>query len=253
MIPEELQSKAKALARETRERLGLGLEPVGNIYHFLSSENIFVIEIPIEDSFLPGCFYFDKEIGQPWIMINTANSLGKQRLAAAHEYCHFLRHRDLEFIVCENPGTQEKPTHEKFADFFASEFLLPSEAIKKEVSKNSSIGPTDVLTLCLKYGISYSACLKRLLDNGYISEVEHKILFEFTDFKKELPKLKNVKRAVDGDLFMPTFESISPEKLPQKYVELALKLYEEKLITRAKLAEYLDTDLTTLELILKKQ
>lgn len=253
MNSEELRSEALALARQTRSEKRLYLKPIGDIFEFLSSENIFVVEIPVEDGMLSGCFYYDRDTNQPWVMINTSNTLGRQRFTAAHEFCHFLKHRDMEFIVCENMGGKVKPPHEKFADFFAGEFLLPSEALKKEISLNSSIGPAEVLTICLKYGVSYAACLRGLVDNNYISEPEYKILIEFTDFKRELLGLKKVKRAVGGDLFMPTLESISTDKLPSKYLKLALELYKKKLITRAKLTEYLEIDLPALELILKNR
>ncbi len=251
MNSEELRREALALARQIRNEKKLYLEPIGKIFEFLSSENIFVVEIPVEDGVLSGCFYYDTDTKQPWVMINTSNTLGRQRFTAAHEFCHFLKHKDMEFIVCENTGGKEKPPHEKFADFFAGEFLLPSETLKKELSGNSSIGPAEVLTICLKYGISYAACLHRLIDNDFISETEYKTLIEFTDFKRQLSSLKNVKKAVEGDLFMPTLESVSADKLPPKYLKLALNLYEKKLITRAKLAEYLETDIQDLEKVQK--
>ena len=94
------------------------------------------------------------------IGINRERPIARQRFTAAHELCHYLKDRD-ELNICPIDGRKKNPI-EKFADKFASELLMPTKFLKREVEKylvNGFISFENVLYVAEYFGVSFEACV----------------------------------------------------------------------------------------------
>ena len=118
----------KYIASYTRKSLGLKPdEPVADIYNLLEVNGIIVVELDAIDKFDGVSFVSDK--GYPIIVINENFSNDRKRFTLAHELGHLLMH------LIDNPAIPKFRDNklEIEANTFASEFLMPSEAIKNSL------------------------------------------------------------------------------------------------------------------------
>lgn len=114
----------KIIAHHTRKFLGLKSdEPVREICYLLESNGIIIVELEATEKFDGVSFITDK--GFPTIVINKAFCNDRKRFTIAHELGHLLMHS------VNNPAIPEYRELEKEneANKFASEFLMPTDAI----------------------------------------------------------------------------------------------------------------------------
>ncbi|MEW5901496.1 MAG: XRE family transcriptional regulator [Acidobacteriota bacterium] len=82
------------LAEEERRRLGLGDEPIRDIFALVELQGCRILRLPIPAaSKLSGVFIFLEESEVAFALVNSADSPGRQVFTAAHEYCHYLKDR----------------------------------------------------------------------------------------------------------------------------------------------------------------
>lgn len=238
-----LYQRAAARAAEERKRLALGSEAIADIRGLVESQGALVYSTPVHGGSLSGCFALIA--GQPWILVNTAQSMGRQRFTIAHEYCHSLVDRERQFVVC----TSEKPPHEKFADAFASAFLMPYESTMAFFSGDNGfeITPARVVDYCYAFGASYQAAAYRLADLRIVSPKQREVL------RRESPM--RVAAASGYDVTDPSSpfhmadEACRPslDSYPRAYRAAALQAHEAGLISDSKLAELLGVDADDLD------
>jgi Zn-dependent peptidase ImmA (M78 family) len=242
MSPKIYQAAA-ARAAEERKRLGLGSEPVMDMKSLVEGQGVFVYSTPVPDGSLSGCFALIN--GDPWMLVNTAQTVGRQRFTIAHEYCHSLVDRELEFVVC----TGEKPRHEKFADAFAAAFLMPADATLAFFTPDSgrAVSAEWVVDFCYAFGVSYQAAVFRLGSLKVIAPKEQRALFGESPMR--------VAGAMGYDVRDPAspFHAGDPEceasmdAFPKAYRSAALAAFEQGLISESKLAESLGVDADDLD------
>ncbi len=85
MTNENLFAEADSYALKVRSELSLGSKPVDDIFKILYDAGILVVKMPIEEGTLSGCFLYDKEVKEAWVLINSARTTGHQRFSTAHE------------------------------------------------------------------------------------------------------------------------------------------------------------------------
>ena len=120
MTPEEV-------ARQVRRMFRLGVAPVENICNFIEKNGVFIYYWDCKcDEFDGVSLITDK--GNHLIIINQNMSNDRIRFSIAHELGHILMHQCCDFVVLE---LRDK---EKEANRFASEFLMPEQAIKPALS-----------------------------------------------------------------------------------------------------------------------
>lgn len=235
--------QAAARAAVERARLGLGSEPVVDIRALVERQGALVYSTPVPGGALSGCFALID--GDAWIMVNSADSVGRQRFTIAHEYCHSLAHRDLEFIVC----TSEKPAHEKYADAFAAAFLMPTDSAGTFFASDLKKGvqAERVIDYCYAFGVSYQAAVFRLHNLGILSAPRRDALLQEAPLRVATAMGYDVQ-----DTGSPFFRDDkhcgwSSESLPRAYRSAALRAYDEELISESKLAELLGVDADDLD------
>ena len=240
----EMRIQAKRLAMEERGRLQLGDGPIRDIFLLLENQGVHVIRISLPNSQLDGIFAYDPEKGA-FVLINTNRTKGKQTFTAAHEYCHYLRDRSRGYYPCKSeedylPYKSEenyltrihRKDVERFADLFATHFLMPEEGIRRIVEEQFGIGHAlraeEVIYLKRYFGVSYSAMLIRLLELGCIT-------------KDQYEQLKRVSvEKLERSLYGSEAEEdrvLEPPKVPPTLVVLALEAYSRGFISLTRLAE----------------
>ena len=91
------------LAEEERRRLGLGDEPIRDIFALSELNGCRILRLPIPSGAkLSGAFIFLEDREAAFALINSADTPGRQAFTAAHEYCHYLKDRH-EGPLIENP------------------------------------------------------------------------------------------------------------------------------------------------------
>ena len=237
------------LAYEERRRLGLGEEPIRNIFSLLDLSGCHVIRQPFsEKSQISGVFIFLDINETAFISVNCAQPFGRQVFTAAHEYCHYLKDRNTGPII-DNPDifideyvTLYHP-REIFAQTFASRFLMPPAKVKEIISKDirtSRLSFKDVLYLKRYFGVGIHTMLRTLENLEYISRTS---LEEFQKFDSEARE-----EAVFGDSREDRRQRKERGRpiLSDRFKSLALEAYKKKKINLKKLGTILGKKITNI-------
>lgn len=137
--------------------------------------------------------------------INNNRPITRQRFTAAHELCHHIKDKN-ESSICPIDGREKSPI-EKYADKFASEILMPTEELKKQVGKfenNGYVNFENIIYIADYFGVSFEACVFNIAYK--LNKIEGDI--EPSKLKKRINKFK-------------------PDK---KRIELGLKKYDSSLL-----------------------
>ena len=97
----------------------------------------------------------------PFVAINLKRPITRQRYSAAHELCHFLKDSNKQFACVPN----SQNVIERYAERFASELLMPTSELRKQVSLYQKDGLVDldsVLLIADYFGVSFQACLNKI-------------------------------------------------------------------------------------------
>jgi Zn-dependent peptidase ImmA (M78 family) len=170
------------MADEERRRLGLGDEPIRDIFALIETNGCRVYRMPLpEDSKVSGVFIYLEPKEAAFALVNSGQSLGRQTFSAAHEYCHYLKDRS-EGPVVESPDVfiDEYASlyhpREPFAQAFAARFLMPPDKIREMIEKDfKSVRVTYDQVLYLKryFGVSALAMLRTLRALGFVSKGQY--------------------------------------------------------------------------------
>jgi len=190
------------LAEEERRRLGLGDEPIRDIFALAELNGCRILRLPIPAaSKLSGVFIFLEESEAAFALINSADPPGRQAFTAAHEYCHYLKDRH-EGPLIDDPGvfgdefvSLSRP-REEFAQSFAAAFLMPASKVRATIEKEfggRKLASEQALYLKRYFGVSFAAMLRRLRELGYLSAAQHE------DWLKLHPEIRE--KEVFGDLW----------------------------------------------------
>jgi len=246
--------KGELVAAEERRRLGIGDDPIRDIFALLESQGIRLFVWPLPGSGISGLFLYDRSIG-PCILINREEHSNRLAFNAAHEYAHVLLDRKLRAGVSPTSQLQSDPDQrgellEVRANSFAAAFLLPAAGIArflgdrgKSHRNRHALDIMAILSLHRAFGVSYQAVLYRLQNLGWLDRARRE---ELAAYQPE-----NLARAL-GLLEEPEADSLAKRehRYPPRYVSLALKAYGQAKISLGKLAELLGKSLAdTRELV----
>jgi Zn-dependent peptidase ImmA (M78 family) len=196
---------AERMADEERRRLGLGNEPIRDVFALFELSGCRILRHPIpDDSKVSGVFVFVEEKGAAFALVNSADPPGRQAFTAAHEYCHYLKDR-LESPVIDNPDVfideyvSLYPPREQFAQAFAARFLMPPTKVREIVERDirpHRIGYDDVLFLKRYFGVSTQAMLRTLRNLNFIRRERFEEFFQRDPRPREKELFGNV---ADGE------------------------------------------------------
>ncbi|HOP60580.1 MAG TPA: ImmA/IrrE family metallo-endopeptidase [Candidatus Saccharicenans sp.] len=219
--------QGQEIASQERNRLGLGVAPVGDPASLLDAQGILILGMQLP----PGLSGFTFRSGQATIcVINSTEPLVRQRYSVIHEYCHALCDlNDLPAIVSREEG--KKDLREVRADVFAACFLMPENAVREflkrrgkampsriqgplmvkdkvvsyaarrgsgKQSRQSRIDYLDVADMARYFGVSVDASIWRLRELNLINEKEKDLLLE-EDRSPVGKAIKDILRKKDSD------------------------------------------------------
>jgi Zn-dependent peptidase ImmA (M78 family) len=174
-------ASAERMADEERRRLGLGNEPVRDVFALFETNGCRILRMPLpSESKVSGVFIYLEAKEAAFALVNSAQSPGRQAFSAAHEYCHYLKDRT-EGPVIDNPDVfiDEYASlyhpREPFAQAFAARFLMPPSKVQEIVEKEFRSKPLSfdqVLYLKRYFGVSILAMLRTLRGLGTVSKAE---------------------------------------------------------------------------------
>ncbi len=150
----------ETIALEVREAMGLGDEPIPDLVSAVEKTGAVVIVADL------GAARIDA-IGssptghRPVFMLNARTSADRRRFTLAHELGHAVMHQ-------LPTGDQESE-----ADRFASELLMPSNAIRDELTQ---LDLPKLVMLKPRWGVSMAALIRKARDVGSISDHDYKQL-----------------------------------------------------------------------------
>jgi len=182
------------LAVEERRRIGLGNEPIRDIFRLCEINGCHLIRMALpEESKISGLLVFLEEKNAAFGLINSTLPFDQQLVAAAHLYGHYLKDRNespiidnLDVLVDEYV-TLYSP-REQFAQAFASKFLIPPSKVRELIDRDirtRRLSYADVLFLKRYFGVSTVAMLRTLRLMSYLSRSQFEAYFKFDHQKEE--------------------------------------------------------------------
>lgn len=182
---------SERMAAEERRRLGLGDEPVRDIFGLLERNGCRILRRPFPENLeISGVFIFLEAHAAAFALINSAQTLCRQVFTAAHEYCHYLKDRldapliDSQEIFSAEPRSGRNgrrkskldlgnPSKEQFAQEFAAHFLMPPTKVREVIDRDFGPGRRlsydEVLLVKRYFGVSAPAMLRTLRDLDALS------------------------------------------------------------------------------------
>lgn len=221
----------KALARQERVRLGVSpYEPVDPFRIFLASEGISLSIVEMKGD-ISG--FFLKKGNEGMVVINANRSLGHQKFTAAHEYYHMRFDRGMEGRVCLIQSFDTDHKGETEANYFATFFLVPEEALEFHLNKRLAgkvIELSDVIYLEQYFMVSHVVMLQRLLWLGVISKEQVHMW---------RPDIIRNARLLGYDAALYKKTKLENPLVFSDYAEIAKDLVESEVISEGKYEEYL--------------
>ncbi len=161
-----VERNAEDQALELRKKWNLGGGPIPNLTAVLEDHLIHVLVENGPEKF-DGISAWVRDLeGNPKaaaVVVRAQGAGERQRLTLAHELAHL--------VVKPNDGVDE----EKAAFRFGAAFLVPAEALQKEVgTKRNRIRLDELLLLKKRFGVSLQALVRRLRDVEIIEESAYK-------------------------------------------------------------------------------
>ena len=156
-------------ARVTRASLGIPPDtPIPHVINRIERNGVFVFALPHSaDRFDAFSLWSDNDPRRPVMMINSGKSGDRLRLSVAHELGHLVLHKSPRGSLREI---------EKQAYAFAREFLLPKEAMKREIKRPVTL--TTLAALKPRWGVSIQALIRCAYELDISSEGQYRYLSE---------------------------------------------------------------------------
>lgn len=233
---------AETMAEMERGRLGLGDAPVPDLMNLLDGVvGIRTFLVPVSQSAWSGVIVRGNDT-RLCIAVNSKEESYRRNFDLAHEYSHALVHmngqRDTAArIDSRTVESASSRAEERFADAFASAFLMPNRAVLKALEQTlrangGRFTDFDLVHMAMQFGVSGQALSNRLVSLRKISRQMNEEYWKSQGSYKQLAK----------ELGYSTEDWESNPVLPRRFRYLAMKAYEEELISLARLAELLRED-----------
>jgi len=207
---------AKKYALELRKKWQIGSDGILNLVSLLEENGIKVLIIDADMSF-DGLSTIVNQV-YPVIVLNKHFTSERNRFTAAHELGH---------IVLTFAESTEKKEKERLCNAFASEFLIPSDALIEELgNRRTSISIMELEHLQKQYGISKDALIYKAKENNVISQS----LFESCMKRKNAqPQFKEIMES-----------SVYPKETSDRFQSLVYRAFNSGMISESKASALLN-------------
>lgn len=224
-------AQMKELAREIRVKWGIGIAPIGNSRELLIRHGVKVFEVDGPEGFDGVSGAADASV---WIIVlnRRQQHVERKRLTAFHEYAHLIANESFDKGLSQN----EK---EKLCNVFASEMLLPSQALIDTFGAKAKISFREIVSFQRTYGISVDAIMYSLKMLSVISDKRY----------RSFCIRKNMDRAFKSAVEESRFEekTMSGSSDSDAYINMVYSALAQKLISPSKAAELLNVSLSEVQ------
>ncbi len=223
---------AENLGEEIRNHFELGSRPASCLSGIL--EEKYGVKIWYEN-LDEGSAASTKDSFGAAILMNATEAPWRRNFNFAHELFHLITWPSFSTeSLYENRELWDEI--ERRANAFASTLLLPSEELSEAFEnriKEDKIEYTDLIEVGREFGVSTEALLYRLLHLRFLQRDVVDSLLEDDDF-----------RSLDKSFRLADWWK--PPEIPERFARLAFVAYQKGKLSRARLAEYLNTSLIDL-------
>lgn len=234
---------AEDVAKQERQRLGLGDQPVIYLRNTLEWDvglRLFYGDLP---SAIAGMYAYTADLGC-CILVNRKHPPERRRVSMLHEYGHLLVDRFKPGIdYLSMPG--RKPANERFAEAFALCFLMPATSVRQRfhdiVNTTNDFQVADLRRLSHFYFVSVEAMALRLEQLSLISKGSWQFLKE----SKFAPRKA-------AELLGLAPQPVNDRPFPDRYCYLAVNAFVRGEIGDTDLASLLRCDIITAREIVAK-
>ena len=216
-------------AQLTRNALGLAPDtPIPNLVHQIEKAGVRVfmlpVDLPEQDAF--SLWVHTEKAVRPLIALIAGKPGDRMRMSIAHEVAHLVMHREIEGRIAD--------IHAE-ADRFAGEFLLPEEAIRKEIVPPVTL--TGIMKFKRRWGASIAALIQRVYQLEIVTPRQFKYLrkqLAVQDWLKREPpdldvpveiprtfrKMVELLYGIPIDYKRLTIDSVLPSRILREVLEL---------------------------------
>ena len=159
------QDDIRNIVSEIREKWGINNSPINDLMYLMQKNGCIISCIDLNSEKTDGysCWIEDR----PIILLNSVkNSASRQRFTLAHELGHIILHKNLD-------NDESLKQREAEANFFAGEFLFPTEQAINEIYSASL---DSFIPIKYKWKISIAAIIRRCIDLELITDDRYLIL-----------------------------------------------------------------------------
>lgn len=235
LAPSYSIASAEDMAFNERNRMGLGNEPIKNVFSVLERNGLHIIRQPLpKETNISGIFIFFELEQAAFALINTFHNMDHQIFIAAHEYFHYLKDRNA-IVISDNFDvfvSEYLPLYhprEKLAYTFALNFLVPRKKIEDIIRlqfQSPRLKFQDVLYLKRYFGVSTMVILYALYEYNCLSAAKFKEFQKKETSGDELDIFGNQseKKIVSDRLKWLVFEALQKKKIDQEKASSLLKM-----------------------------
>lgn len=167
ILPGDVRKQAEQDAQSLRNWMGIGEGPIQDLFSLLELQLGVRVYSRKLDPKVSGLFAYDEAVGA-CILINASHREDRKILTGAHELGHFIGTRRRPEIYQDQK--QENSREERYANAFASAFLMPARAVMEKF-KDLTLGSTHltrrhIILLANFFGVSRQAMVLRLEELG---------------------------------------------------------------------------------------
>lgn len=225
-------AEARVLARKLRETWELGEQPIPSLVELLERKGVRVIEVDEPSRNFDGC----QVEGFDAIAIGKRSDLPvtRKRLTISHEFAHVVLNGWGKKL-----GLSEKDLEKKLINPFASEFLMPTSALRTYFGNDrTSITEQELVAAKLRFGMSICGIVYALHEIGIVGDNAFKRFQMFTvnSWRK------------DGKIVEPGDEPVDRlySEEPSRFQRIVLRGISEGNISLSRGAGLLGTDISEL-------
>jgi len=254
-------AQGSLVAEQERKRLGIGINPIGDLATLISNQGIWACSVDLPDD-ISGLFLNNIKTGMV-ILVNATHVKARKRFSYAHEYAHVLFDRDEGARISSAENNLENI--EVRANAFAAAFLMPLDGVIEvlrtlnkgkssredqvifDVSANSKLNVEsrsvpfsqhitfqDIAIIAHNFGVSYHAAVYRLRSLNLISLPEcDKLIANYQEGKNFLGSIGML---VDLDSKEEDANQWDRE-LRRELAYLAVEAYRREEISRGRVIE----------------
>jgi Zn-dependent peptidase ImmA (M78 family)/transcriptional regulator with XRE-family HTH domain len=227
--------------QQTAERVRKGLgqtEPPINV--FLLAEQLGVLVNPTYLDKAAAIVNREDESRQPasppWILVNSAQPVQRQRYSVAHEIAHLMLHEGERVIFHPHLYMRHFDHKELEAEAFAAELLMPRELVEDSIRKLDIKKAVEEIVFLLSYlyQVSFSAMSTRLYNLNLITRTTYNLLTSVkpSTLENSLTKVPG-KRPFKANSFLPSLEAeLGVKPAPSNFDADAVRKIQEMAYTR---------------------